>query len=64
MKVVEEEQRVRVMEGEWEPRGVIREIVDTGDQEEPFYVLDLGEVVARHRAWREMMPRVEPFYGE
>lgn len=62
MKVVEDERRVRVMEGAWEPRGVIQDIVDAG-QEDPFYVLDLGEVVARYRNWKALMPRVEPFYA-
>ncbi|KAG6449354.1 hypothetical protein O3G_MSEX005992 [Manduca sexta] len=63
MKVVEEEQRVRVMDGPWSPEEVIREIVDGGVQEDPFYVMDLGEVVARYHQWRELMPRVEPFYA-
>lgn len=63
MKVVEEEQRVRVMDGPWTPQEVIREIVDSGAQEDPFYVMDLGEVVARYHQWKELMPRVDPFYA-
>lgn len=63
MKVVEEEQRIRVMEGPWSPLEVIREIVEGGVQEDPFYVMDLGEVVARYHKWKELMPRVEPFYA-
>ncbi|XP_075985789.1 ornithine decarboxylase 1-like [Anticarsia gemmatalis] len=62
MKVVDEE-RVTVMEGEWSPLDVIREVVAGGVQEDPFYVMDLGEVVARYRRWKELMPRVEPFYA-
>ncbi|VVD03515.1 unnamed protein product [Leptidea sinapis] len=62
MKIVDEE-CVYVMEGEWSPRSVIREIVDSGDQEDPFYVMDLGVVVDRYQHWKEMMPRVEPFYA-
>ncbi|XP_039764876.1 ornithine decarboxylase 1-like [Pararge aegeria] len=63
MKVVEEEQHVVVMEGPWSPVNIIRDIVDEGTQEDPFYVMDLGEVVARFREWKELMPRVEPFYA-
>ncbi|XP_026497701.2 ornithine decarboxylase 1-like [Vanessa tameamea] len=63
MKVIEEEQPVCVMEGPWSPLSVIREIVDEGAQEDPFYVMDLGEVVARYHQWKELMPRVEPFYA-
>lgn len=64
MKVVEEEQPVVVLEGPWSPASVIRDVVADGAQEDPFYVMDLGEVVARFRRWKELMPRVEPFYGE
>lgn len=63
MKVIEEE-RIRVMEGAWSPVEVVRQIVAEGSQEDPFYVMDLGEVVARYHRWRELMPRVEPFYGQ
>ncbi|XP_045540385.1 ornithine decarboxylase 1 [Papilio machaon] len=63
MKVIEDEQRVRVMEGPWTPEAVIKEIVEEGGHDEPFYVMDLGEVVARYHHWKELMPRVEPFYA-
>ncbi|XP_045505062.1 ornithine decarboxylase 1-like isoform X2 [Colias croceus] len=62
MRVIDEE-RVCVMDGEWSPVSVIREIVEVGTQEDPFYVMDLGEVVERYRQWKEYMPRVEPFYA-
>ncbi|XP_045455690.1 ornithine decarboxylase 1-like [Melitaea cinxia] len=62
MKVIEEEQPVMVMEGPWNPVDVIRDVVG-GGQEDPFYVMDLGEVVERYHHWKEMMPRVEPFYA-
>ncbi|XP_063629479.1 ornithine decarboxylase 1-like [Cydia splendana] len=63
MKVIEEEPRIRVMEGEWSVEGAAREIVEGGAQEDPFYIMDLGEVAARYQRWRELMPRVEPFYA-
>ncbi|KAJ8710665.1 hypothetical protein PYW08_009180 [Mythimna loreyi] len=62
MKVTEEP-LITVMDGPWTPEGLIREIVKSGTQEDPFYVMDLGEVVARYHRWRELMPRVEPFYA-
>ncbi|KAI8432637.1 hypothetical protein MSG28_013616 [Choristoneura fumiferana] len=44
-----------------------RDIVASGGgcvaQEEPFYVCDLRELAARHARWRDLMPRVEPFYA-
>jgi ornithine decarboxylase len=62
--MIVEEQRVRVMEGAWSPESVARAVVADGLQEDPFYVMDVGEVVARYRRWKELMPRVEPFYGQ
>lgn len=62
--IIEEEQRIRVLEGPWSPLSVAREIVAEGGQEDPFYVMDVGEVVARFHQWKELMPRVEPFYGK
>lgn len=64
MKVVEEEQLITVMDGPWSPTSLIREIVESGTQEDPFYIMDMGEVVARYQRWKELMPRVEPFYGK
>lgn len=63
-QVIEDQPKIRVMEGNWSPLGAIREVVEGGTQEDPFYVMDLGEVVARYNNWRELLPRVEPFYGK
>ncbi|CAH2057084.1 unnamed protein product, partial [Iphiclides podalirius] len=63
MKVVEDERPIRVMDGAWSTEGVIREIAAEGTQEDPFYLMDLGEVVARYHHWKELLPRVEPFYA-
>ena len=30
---------------------------------EPFYVIDLGDVVRKHATWVAALPRVEPFYA-
>ncbi|XP_072948279.1 ornithine decarboxylase 1-like [Epargyreus clarus] len=62
MRVVEGDSRVRVTSGPWSPLAAVREVVASG-QEDPFYVMDIGEVVARYNHWREVMPRVEPFYA-
>lgn len=64
VQVIEDQPKIRVMEGSWSPLGAIREVVEGGTQEDPFYVMDLGEVVARYNNWRELLPRVEPFYGK
>ena len=34
------------------------------DQENAFFVGDLGEVVRQHIRWKSLLPRIEPFYGK
>ncbi|KAI8432635.1 hypothetical protein MSG28_013615 [Choristoneura fumiferana] len=61
--MLKEENHVIVMEGNWSALQAARDIVASGTQEEPFYVCDLRELEARHARWRDLMPRVEPFYA-
>lgn len=34
------------------------------DQENAFFVADLGEVVRQHVRWKVLLPRIQPFYGK
>lgn len=43
---------------------VLREIAESGLQDDAFYICDLGDIVEKYRAWRMWMPRVEPHYGK
>ncbi|KAI8843423.1 pyridoxal-dependent decarboxylase [Chytriomyces cf. hyalinus JEL632] len=38
-------------------------VPDNADEEDAFFVGDMGEVVRQHLQWKEMLPRVEPFYA-
>lgn len=49
---------------------VIREKLDSmnedlweSDEENSFFVADLGEVQRQHLTWKALLPRIEPFYG-
>lgn len=33
------------------------------EQEESFYVADLGEIYRQHRRWERNLEQVKPFYG-
>lgn len=33
------------------------------DQENAFFVCDLGEVYRQHLRWKSQLPRIEPFFG-
>jgi len=43
---------------------VMKNIAMSGLQEEAFYVLDIGDIVQKHKIWKEKLPRVEPYYGK
>jgi hypothetical protein len=32
-------------------------------EEDAFYIADLGEILRQYRRWMELLPRIEPFYG-
>lgn len=34
------------------------------DQENAFFVGDLGEVFRQHLRWKALLPRIEPFFGK
>lgn len=63
MKVTDLDERIHVLDSSSTVSSVIREIADSGLQEEAFYVLDIGDIVNKHQIWKEKMPRVEPYYG-
>lgn len=31
--------------------------------DEPFFVVDLGQIIRQHRRWTHNMPGIQPFYG-
>jgi len=33
------------------------------EKDDAFYVVDLGDILLKHRKWVSQLPRVEPFYG-
>ncbi|XP_046737485.1 ornithine decarboxylase-like [Diprion similis] len=42
---------------------VLKEIIKSNDQEDAFYVLDVGNVIEKHKTWRSKIPRVEPYFA-
>lgn len=43
---------------------IITNTVNDMEQEEPFIVADLADIVYKYKLWKLKMPRVEPFYGK
>ncbi|XP_067005986.1 ornithine decarboxylase 1 [Anabrus simplex] len=63
MKIANLDERVHVLDAETDVFKVIRDIAQSGVQEEAFYVCDIGDVVRKHKEWKMKLPRVEPHYA-
>lgn len=42
---------------------IIKTIIDTENQENGFYIVDIGDIISKHREWITKIPRVVPHYG-
>lgn len=42
---------------------MIESILEADYQNASFYVVDLGEIIRRHKRWVNLLPNVEPFYA-
>ncbi|XP_047370254.1 ornithine decarboxylase 1-like [Vespa velutina] len=56
-------QEIHLYEDEIEEYEIIKRIISTRDQEDAFYILDLGDIIKKHQDWIKKMPRVVPFYA-
>ncbi|OXU29989.1 hypothetical protein TSAR_001106 [Trichomalopsis sarcophagae] len=63
MKVTNLDERIHVLDNNSTLMTVIKDIANSGLQEEAFYVLDVGDIVQKHQIWKEKLPRVDPFYA-
>lgn len=63
MRLVELDDQIHVLEPQSDAQMVLKSIIETGVQEDAFYVLDVGEIIKKHKEWKLKMSRVEPFYA-
>ncbi|XP_043278163.1 ornithine decarboxylase 2-like [Venturia canescens] len=54
---------VLVVDDDKEKSEIIKSIVEEKDQENAFYILDVGWVVRKHCDWINKMPRVVPYFA-
>lgn len=44
---------------------MIRQESISGDEDdEPFFICDISDIIRKHQIWKHRMPRVLPFYGD
>jgi ornithine decarboxylase len=42
---------------------IVRNTIINGNSEEAFYVVDIQDILRKHKNWLLKMPRVQPFYA-
>nr|QXT59673.1 ornithine decarboxylase 1 [Nephotettix cincticeps] len=63
MRNVSVDDMIHILDPNTAPMDVLRAIAQSGEQENAFYVLDVGDIVHKHSEWKMKMPRVQPFYA-
>ncbi|XP_058831127.1 ornithine decarboxylase 1-like [Topomyia yanbarensis] len=56
-------ERIQILDGPVNVPVLINQLTNQLSTEEPFYVMDIGEIVRKHQNWIEKMPRVVPHYA-
>lgn len=54
---------IEVFDDEADNMDVIKTIIRRKNQEDGFYIVDLGDIINKHREWTTKIPRVTPHYG-
>lgn len=54
---------VRIFDDKLDDLEIIRKIIALENLEDPFHLLDVGDIVRKHRTWVERIPRVVPHYA-
>ncbi|KAG5873671.1 hypothetical protein JTB14_013337 [Gonioctena quinquepunctata] len=63
MKISNTEERVHILDDNSGVWSVIKDIAANNNQEEAFYVCDIGDIVRKHKTWCAKLPRVQPHYA-
>lgn len=63
--LTEQEERIQILNDEVSTTEIINELTlnGTANQEDPFYIFNIGDVIRKHQNWIEKMPRVAPYYA-
>lgn len=54
---------IQVFDDATDDMDIIKTIIDVRNQEDGFYIVDIGDVIEKHRKWISKMPRVDPHFG-
>ncbi|XP_072756352.1 ornithine decarboxylase 2-like isoform X2 [Anoplolepis gracilipes] len=54
---------IKVFDDEVDNMDIIKTIINMENQENGFYIVDIGDVIKKHREWITKIPRVVPHYA-
>ncbi|KAF4523171.1 hypothetical protein B566_EDAN002429 [Ephemera danica] len=63
MKIVGQDSCIHVVDDNTAAWQVLKDITESGAQDDAFYVVDVDEIVRRHKNWMQYLPRVEPHFA-
>lgn len=63
MKISNLDERIHVLDSTSTVYSVLKDIAESGSQEDAFYVCDISSVVKKHQEFKTFLPRVTPFYA-
>lgn len=55
---------IQIYEDKFKDYDILKNVITTRDQEDAFYILDLGIIMKQHQEWIKKMPRIVPYYGK
>ncbi|XP_070505352.1 ornithine decarboxylase-like [Chironomus tepperi] len=60
-----EDDRIHIMDDDVNSTELINQLTLNGtiNQEDPFYIFNIGDIIKKHQNWIEKMPRVAPYYA-
>lgn len=55
--------KIKVFDDAVDNMDIIKTIIDMNNQEDGFYIVDIGDVIEKHHQWITKIPRVTPHFG-
>lgn len=54
---------INVVDDNIDEMDIIKDTIKTKEQEDAFYIADIGGIIKKHLEWIDKMPKVIPHYG-
>ena len=54
---------IRIFDDKYNDFEIMKKIINLENQEDAFQILNVADVIRKHRLWVQRIPRVVPHYG-